>query len=61
MDGSSYSYLVLLCNDALFAIFDFFTCSFFSSLSLRWHLGRKTGEVLRMVDRGNTSITTLLR
>ena len=30
------------------------------SLSLRWHLGRKTGEVLRMVDRGNTSINSLL-
>ena len=29
-------------------------------LSLRWHLGRKTGEVLRVMDRGTTSITTLL-
>jgi hypothetical protein len=35
--------------------------SFIPSLSLRWHLGRKTGEVLRMVDRGNTSINNLLR
>lgn len=34
-----------------------FTCS----LSLRWHLGRKTGEVIRIVDRGNTSINALLR
>ena len=31
------------------------------SLSLRWHLGRKTGEVIRMVDRGATSIDSLLR
>ncbi|CAG0897622.1 unnamed protein product [Darwinula stevensoni] len=30
------------------------------NLSLRWHLGRKTGEVLRVVDRGTTSITSLL-
>lgn len=30
------------------------------SLSLRWHLGRKTGEVLRVVDRGTNSINTLL-
>lgn len=30
------------------------------SLSLRWHLGRKTGEVIRMVDRGATSIDSLL-
>ncbi|XP_028394776.1 ATP-binding cassette sub-family B member 6, mitochondrial-like isoform X2 [Dendronephthya gigantea] len=30
------------------------------SLSLRWHLGRKTGEVLRMIDRGNTSTNILL-
>ncbi|XP_014205257.1 ATP-binding cassette sub-family B member 6, mitochondrial [Copidosoma floridanum] len=30
------------------------------SLSLRWHLGRKTGEVLRVMDRGTDSITNLL-
>ncbi|XP_067890865.1 ATP-binding cassette sub-family B member 6 [Heterodontus francisci] len=30
------------------------------SLSLRWHLGRKTGEVLRSVDRGTSSINSLL-
>ncbi|XP_051175300.1 ATP-binding cassette sub-family B member 6 [Leptopilina boulardi] len=30
------------------------------NLSLRWHLGRKTGEVLRVVDRGNDSINNLL-
>jgi ATP-binding cassette subfamily B (MDR/TAP) protein 6 len=30
------------------------------SLSLRWHLSRKTGEVLRVMDRGTTSVTTLL-
>lgn len=30
------------------------------SLSLRWHLGRKTGEVLRSVDRGTNSINSLL-
>ncbi|XP_068612526.1 ATP-binding cassette sub-family B member 6 [Brachionichthys hirsutus] len=30
------------------------------SLSLRWHLGRKTGEVLRSIDRGTSSINTLL-
>ncbi|XP_072179638.1 ATP-binding cassette sub-family B member 6-like [Diadema setosum] len=30
------------------------------NLSLRWHLNRKTGEVLRMMDRGTTSINSLL-
>ncbi|XP_051284191.1 ATP-binding cassette sub-family B member 6 [Dicentrarchus labrax] len=30
------------------------------SLCLRWHLGRKTGEVLRSVDRGTSSINNLL-
>lgn len=30
------------------------------SLSLRWHLARKTGEVLRIMDRGTDSITNLL-
>ncbi|EDQ85337.1 uncharacterized protein MONBRDRAFT_29256, partial [Monosiga brevicollis MX1] len=30
------------------------------SLSLRWHLSRKTGEVLRMVDRGTDSVNSLL-
>ncbi|XP_029460875.1 ATP-binding cassette sub-family B member 6, mitochondrial [Rhinatrema bivittatum] len=30
------------------------------ALSLRWHLGRKTGEVLRSVDRGTSSINSLL-
>lgn len=30
------------------------------SLSLRWHLNRKTGEVLRIMDRGTDSITNLL-
>ena len=30
------------------------------SLSLRWHLGRKTGEVLRVMDRGTNSINNLL-
>ncbi|KAK7473352.1 hypothetical protein BaRGS_00035400 [Batillaria attramentaria] len=30
------------------------------SLSLRWHLQRKTGEVLRIVDRGTNSINNLL-
>ncbi|XP_027446561.1 ATP-binding cassette sub-family B member 6, mitochondrial isoform X3 [Zalophus californianus] len=29
-------------------------------LSLRWHLGRRTGEVLRIVDRGTSSVTGLL-
>ncbi|KAL5012194.1 hypothetical protein ScPMuIL_010745 [Solemya velum] len=29
-------------------------------LSLRWHLQRKTGEVLRVVDRGTNSINNLL-
>ncbi|EPQ18451.1 ATP-binding cassette sub-family B member 6, mitochondrial [Myotis brandtii] len=29
-------------------------------LSLRWHLGRRTGEVLRVVDRGTASVTGLL-
>ena len=30
-------------------------------LSLRWHLARKTGEVLRVVDRGTNSINNLLK
>lgn len=30
------------------------------SLSLRWHLQRKTGEVLRIMDRGTDSINNLL-
>ncbi|XP_013773595.1 ATP-binding cassette sub-family B member 6, mitochondrial-like [Limulus polyphemus] len=30
------------------------------SLSLRWHLGRKTGEVLKIMDRGTSSVTSLL-
>ncbi|XP_078491285.1 ATP-binding cassette sub-family B member 6 [Ciona intestinalis] len=30
------------------------------SLSLRWHLSRKTGEVLRSIDRGTISINNLL-
>ena len=30
------------------------------SLSLRWHLGRKTGEVLRVMDRATQSINNLL-
>ena len=38
-----------------------FNSVYLSSLSLRWHLGKKTGEVLRIVDRGNTSMNTLLR
>lgn len=31
------------------------------SLSLRWHLSRKTGDVLRSIDRGTSSINSLLR
>uniref|UniRef100_A0AAR2JQZ2 ATP-binding cassette, sub-family B (MDR/TAP), member 6b n=1 Tax=Pygocentrus nattereri TaxID=42514 RepID=A0AAR2JQZ2_PYGNA len=30
------------------------------ALSLRWHLGRKTGDVLRSVDRGTSSVSNLL-
>ncbi len=30
------------------------------SLSLRWHLSRKSGEVLRVMDRGTDSINELL-
>ena len=30
------------------------------SLSLRWHLSRKTGEVLRVVDRANSAINNLM-
>jgi len=29
-------------------------------LSLRWHLSRKTGEVLRIMDRGTNSVNSLL-
>ena len=31
------------------------------ALSLRWHLSRKTGEVLRVMDRGQTSVSSLLQ
>ncbi|KAI3413803.1 hypothetical protein GPALN_011284 [Globodera pallida] len=30
------------------------------NLSLRWHLSRKTGEILRVMDKGTNSINTLL-
>ena len=30
-------------------------------LSLRWHLNRKTGEVLRVMDRGTNSVNTILQ
>lgn len=30
------------------------------SLGIRWHQSRKTGEVLRIVDRGTASVTTIL-
>ncbi|XP_061152787.1 ATP-binding cassette sub-family B member 6 [Syngnathus typhle] len=30
------------------------------ALSLRWHLGRKTGDVLRSIDRGTSSVNNLL-
>lgn len=30
------------------------------NLSLQWHLGRKTGEVLRILDRGRDSVNQLL-
>jgi hypothetical protein len=30
------------------------------NLSLRWHLNRKTGEVLRVMDKGTQAITSLL-
>ncbi|XP_066517827.1 ATP-binding cassette sub-family B member 6 [Hoplias malabaricus] len=30
------------------------------ALSLRWHLGRRTGEVIRSIDRGTSSIDSLL-
>lgn len=31
------------------------------ALSLRWHLGRRTGDVLRSIDRGTSSVNNLLR
>ncbi|CAL4091354.1 unnamed protein product [Meganyctiphanes norvegica] len=31
------------------------------NLSLRWHMSRQTGEVLRVMDRGTSSINTLLQ
>eukprot|EP00092_Neocalanus_flemingeri_P036173 GFUD01039384.1.p1 GENE.GFUD01039384.1~~GFUD01039384.1.p1 ORF type:complete len:833 (-),score=230.22 GFUD01039384.1:183-2681(-) len=31
------------------------------TLSLRWHLSRKTGEVLRVMDRGTSSINSLMQ
>ncbi|KAG5446692.1 ATP-binding cassette sub- B member 6, mitochondrial [Clonorchis sinensis] len=30
------------------------------SLSLRWHLSRKTGEMLRIMDRGTSSVSNIL-
>lgn len=30
------------------------------NLSMNWHLGRKTGEVLKVLDRGTSSVTSLL-
>jgi len=30
-------------------------------LGLRWHYSRKTGEVLRVMDRGTNSVTTVLK
>lgn len=30
------------------------------NLSLRWHLSRKTGEVLRVINRGTDSVNSLL-
>jgi len=36
------------------------TFSHLHKLSLRYHLQRKTGEVLRVIDRGTASITALL-
>lgn len=31
------------------------------SLSLKFHLSRKTGELVKIMDRGTASINTLLR
>lgn len=31
------------------------------SLSLRWHLSRKTGQVLRVMDRGTSSVNNILK
>ena len=39
----------------------FLPCLQSHSLSLSWHLNRKTGEVMRMVDRGANSIYNLLK
>lgn len=30
-------------------------------LSLKWHLSKKTGEVLRIMDRGTSSINGILK
>lgn len=30
-------------------------------LSLSWHLSKKTGEIVRILDRGTGSINTLLK
>ncbi|KAL1476061.1 hypothetical protein MTO96_036802, partial [Rhipicephalus appendiculatus] len=35
-------------------------CVLFCSLSMSWHLSRKTGEVLKILDRGTSSVTSLL-
>ena len=44
-------------------LFLYLQIEFFShlhSLSLRWHFSRKTGEVLRVINRGTDSINSLL-
>ena len=34
---------------------------YYIRLSIAWHLGRKTGEVIRIVDRSSSAITNLLK
>lgn len=46
---------------SLFFHFLFFISHFFVSLSLRWHITRKTGEVITMVNRGSNSVYNLLK
>ena len=54
---------LVLCTYIHIYIFCFWQVELFKhlhGLSLRWHLSRKTGEVLRVMDRGTDSINNLL-
>lgn len=50
-----------MANNLLFKHKGYITSHFtLFRLSLKWHLSRKTGEVLRVMDRGTASISNIL-